>query len=82
MVLHFTCFVKLFTQIKCKRRLKIIFRLFIGKVAEQKKLRDLTNADIGKMTGYSKQTINAFMCGARQSEHVASAIAQALKIEM
>ena len=58
-----------------------IDNLFIGKIAEQKKIHGLTNEDLAKMTGYSKKTIEAFMCGARSSDTVADAIAQALKIE-
>ena len=33
------------------------YRLFCGKVAEQKKLRKLTNGDLAKLTGYSVKTI-------------------------
>ena len=62
--------------------MKIIYKLFCGKVAEQKKLRKLTNADLGRMTGYSKKTIEAFMCGTRESESVAKALANVLKIEL
>ena len=56
--------------------------MFRAKIAEQKKLRNLTNADIAKMTGYTKSTIDAFMCGVRESEKVAKAIAKALGIEL
>lgn len=55
--------------------------MFVGKIAEQKKLRGLTNADIAKITGYKKSTIAAFMHGSRRSEKVADAIAMALGIE-
>lgn len=58
-----------------------IYELFRGKIAEQKKIRHLTDADIAKMTGYTRSTIRAFMCGARENEKIATAIAQALKIE-
>jgi hypothetical protein len=61
---------------------KIIYRLFRAKIAEQKKLRNLTNADMAKLTGYTKSTIDAFMCGVRESENVAKAIAEALDIEI
>ena len=59
-----------------------IYRLFCGKIAEQKKLRKLTNGDLAKMTGYSKKTIEAFMCGARESEAIAKALAAVLNIEL
>lgn len=58
-----------------------IYEIFKGKIAEQKKLRHLTNADIGKMTGYSSKTIDAFMSGARESDRLAKAIAEALNIK-
>lgn len=58
-----------------------IYELFRGKIAEQKKIRHLTDADIAKMTGYTTSTIRAFMCGVRENEKIATAIAQALEIE-
>lgn len=58
-----------------------IYELFRGKIAEQKKIRRLTDADIAKMTGYTTSTIRAFMCGVRENEKIATAIAQALGIE-
>lgn len=58
------------------------YRLFCGKVAEQKKLRKLTNGDLAKLTGYSVKTINAFMCGARESAAIAKALAAVLEIEL
>lgn len=59
-----------------------IYEIFIGKIAEQKALRGLTNADIGKMTGYKRKTIDAFTGGSRQSDNVAGAIAKVLNIEL
>jgi len=59
-----------------------IYELFVGKIAEQKKLQKKTNADIADMTGYKKKTIEAFLGSGRQTEKVAEAIAKALKIEM
>lgn len=56
-------------------------RAFRGKIAEQKKLRRLTNGDIAKMTGYSVSTINAFMAGRRENDKIANAIAKVLDIE-
>ena len=61
---------------------KIIYRLFRAKIAEQKQLRKLTNADMAKLTGYTKSTIDAFMCGVRESDAVAKAIAKVLDIEL
>jgi transcriptional regulator with XRE-family HTH domain len=61
---------------------RAIYTLFLGKVAEQKKNRSLTNADIAKMTGYGKSAIDKFMCGVRPSENIAKAIAAVLKIEL
>lgn len=55
---------------------------FVGKISEQKKVRHLTNADLAKMTGYKRSTIEAFMCGARDSDAVAKALAKALNIEL
>ena len=53
-----------------------IYELFRGKIAEQKKIRRLTDADIAKMTGYTTSTIRAFMCGVRENEKIANAIAR------
>lgn len=61
---------------------RVIFKLFTGEVAKVKKIRNLTNADLAKMTGYKESTIEAFMKGARPSEYVARAISHALGIEM
>ena len=58
-----------------------IYELFKAEIVKQKRLRKLTNADLGKLTGYKQQTIDAFMAGARESENVAKAIAKVLKIE-
>jgi transcriptional regulator with XRE-family HTH domain len=72
----------MFSHILCGLEVTVIYRLFCGKVAEQKKLRKLTNADLAKMTGYRKKSIEAFMCGARESEAIAKALAAALNIEL
>lgn len=63
------------------REVSDIYELFRGKIAEQKKIRHLTDVDIAKMTGYTTSTIRAFMCGVRENEKIATAIAQALEIE-
>ena len=59
-----------------------IYKILCAKIAEQKKLRGLTNADLAKLTGYKTKTIEAFMCGARSSEPIAKALAAVLEIEM
>jgi hypothetical protein len=64
-----------------RRGVMEIYELFRGKIAEQKKLRRLTNGDIAKMTGYSVSTINAFMAGNRENDKIANAIAKVLDIE-
>lgn len=56
--------------------------MFKAEIVKQKRLRKLTNADLGKLTGYKQQTIDAFMAGARESENVAKAIAKVLEIEL
>lgn len=65
-----------------QKEVLIIYEIFKGEIAKQKKLRHLTNADIGKMSGYSVKTIDAFMSGTRESERLAKAIAEALSIKM
>jgi hypothetical protein len=61
---------------------KNIYEIFRGKVAEQKKLRKITDADIAEMTGFTLSTIRAFMCGVRQGEKTAKSIAKVLGIEL
>lgn len=58
----------------------MIYELFVGKIAEQKKLQRLTNADLATKTGLTKSTIAAFMHGSRRSERTAKALSKALKI--
>src|SRR5574344_838813 len=72
----------MFSHILCGLEVTIIYKLFCGKIAEQKKLRKLTNADLAKMTGYRKKSIEAFMCGARESEAIEKALAAAINIEL
>lgn len=52
-----------------------------GKIAAEKKMKKLTNADIGKMAGFSKAAVDAFMSGARESDRLVNAIAKALGLE-
>lgn len=73
--------LSMFSLIKRRGGVSDIYELFRGKIAEQKKIRHLTDADIAKMTGYTTSTIRAFMCGVRENEKIATAIAQALEIE-
>lgn len=53
-----------------------------GEIARLKQLKRFTYSDLAKMTGYSTNTIAAFMCGVRDSEQVASAIKEALNINV
>lgn len=57
-------------------------RLFIAEVKKRQAEKKLTYKDIGKKTGYKKGTIGAFMCGARKSNALKTAIASALDIEL
>ena len=59
------------------------YLLFQGKVTEAKKVKGLTNADLAKMTGLSKKTIEAFMCksSVNKTERTAGLIAKVLHIE-
>ena len=57
-------------------------RLFIAEVKKQQSIKNLTYNDLEKLTGISKSTIGAFMCGARDSEDVKKALARALDIEI
>lgn len=59
-----------------------IYEILKGKIAEQKKIRRITDADLARMTGISVSSIRAFQCGARDSEKTAKAIAKALEIEI
>lgn len=61
---------------------EIIYELFRGKVAEQKKLRKLNYNELAKMTGCSLASIKAFMCGVRESDRTAKVLAKALNIEL
>jgi lambda repressor-like predicted transcriptional regulator len=58
-----------------------IYKLFIAEVKKQLYIRGWKYADLSKATGYTVGTIEAFMCGARESERMANCIAQVLGIE-
>lgn len=59
-----------------------MYEVFRGEVAKEKKIRKLTNSDLAEMTGIKESSLKAFMCGARDSERTARAIAKALDIEL
>ena len=64
-----------------------MYEAFKAEVAKVKRLKHLTNADIGKMTGFAKQTIDVFMYSGPKkarddSERVAKAISAVLGIEL
>ena len=64
-----------------------IYEVFKADVARVKRLRHLTNADIAKLTGYAKRSIDIFMASGPKktrddSQKVAVAISQALGIEL
>ncbi len=64
-----------------------IYEVFKAEVAKVKRLRKLTNADIGEMTGFKKSTIDLFMTSPEHksrddSDAVARAISEALGIEL
>lgn len=58
-----------------------MYELFRAEVAKQKKLKRLTDADVARMSGLTIASVRAFMCGARESDRTANAIALALGIE-
>lgn len=58
-----------------------IYKLFIAEVKKQLSIRGWKYADLAKATGYTVGTIEAFMCGARESERMADCIAKVLEIE-
>lgn len=59
-----------------------LYEIFRGEVAKVRKIEKLSNQDIADRAGLKKCTVAAFMCGARDSEATAKAIAKALKIEL
>lgn len=54
----------------------------LAEIDKQKRLRDLTNDDLHKVTGLAKSTINGFMGGKRYSELVAGKICEVLNISL
>lgn len=59
-----------------------IYELFRNQIRHAKIDQKLTNTDIAKKSGLSKSTVAAFMCGARETDRTANAIAKALHIEI
>ena len=55
---------------------------FVAEVAKQKKLKGLTNAGIGRMTGYTPYTIRAYLSAGRGSHRIKQAIAKVLDIKL
>jgi len=55
-----------------------IYELFKAEVDKQ----HLNNKDLAKMTHFSESMIKAFMCGTRNSDTVANALARVLDIEI
>ena len=87
MIIHFCEFVKFVLRIYEKKGVITIYEVFKAEVAKVKRLRHLTNADIGEMTGFKKNTIDFFMSssekkGRDDSPVIAAAISQALGIEL
>lgn len=62
--------------------MRTIYEIFKEKIRHARIDKKMKNGDIAKVTGLSKATIEAFMCGARESEKTAKKIATALDIEL
>lgn len=58
-----------------------MYELLKGEIKKQMFLRGLKPKDLAEMTGQKRSTINAFMCGARNSENTARLLAKVLEIE-
>ena len=59
-----------------------IYKYFIAEVKKQLSLKGWKYADLAKATGYTVGTIEAFMCGARESENMAKCISKVLGINI
>ena len=59
-----------------------IYKFFIAEVKKQLSLKGWKYADLAKATGYTVGTIEAFMCGARESENMAKCISKVLGIKI
>ncbi len=58
-----------------------MYELLKAEVKKQMYLRDLEYKDLAELTGIKRSTISAFMCGVRNSETTARALARVLEIE-
>ena len=56
------------------------FTRFKAEVKKQLELRGWKYADLAKATGYSLGAIESLMCGARASDRLCKAVAEALSI--
>lgn len=64
-----------------KGRSDYLFEILKAEIKKQMFLRKLEYKDLEKLTGIKSGTISAFMCGARNSETTARALAKVLEIE-
>lgn len=58
-----------------------MYELLKAEVKKEMFLRALEYKDLAEMTGIKRSTISAFMCGVRNSEATANALARVLGIE-
>jgi transcriptional regulator with XRE-family HTH domain len=59
-----------------------LYEVFRGEVVKVCKIRHLSYQNVADMANLKKCTVAAFMCGARDSDATAKAIAKALDIEL
>ena len=84
----FICFCQgFFTKIRKthkRNRMEVvnIYKYFIAEVKKQLSLKGWKYADLCKATGDTGGTIEAFMCGARESENMAKCISKVLGIKI
>ena len=71
-----TCCTKLTNEKRFSTKL-----LFFGVVEFNKKVFGISNAGFAEMTGYSKETIDSFMCGKRVTSKIAKSLCKALNID-
>lgn len=58
-----------------------MYELLRAEIKKQMFLRKLEYKDLAAMVGLKRSTISAFMCGVRNSETTARALAKVLEIE-
>lgn len=84
----FICFCQAFftdfhkTHKRNRMEVVNIYKYFIAEVKKQLSLKGWKYADLAKATGYTVGTIEAFMCGARESENMAKCISKVLGIKI